>query len=78
MTDLLIRNLSVARKPRSIKQCEECAEPCYPGMPRYWVQYFKPGAESTGYFHPQCLPKWMARFIREHRETLKPEKNGAK
>lgn len=73
MTDILIRNLSIARKPRSIQPCTECDEPCYPGLPRYRAQYFSHAREHDGYFHPQCLPKWIARFIREHREALKQE-----
>lgn len=74
MTDIIVKNLSIARKPRSIQYCTECKEPCYPGLARYRAQYRYPGAdEGDGFFHPQCLPKWIARFIREHRESLKKE-----
>ncbi len=74
MTDVLIRNLSVARKPRSLQTCAECEEPCYPGLARYRAQHRHDyTTERDSFFHPQCLPKWMARFIREHREQLKKE-----
>jgi hypothetical protein len=73
MTDILVKNLSVARKPRSIAHCTECTEPCYPGLPRYRAQFWQGGEERNGYFHPQCVGKWIARLIREHREMLKKE-----
>jgi hypothetical protein len=73
MTDILVKNLSVSRKPRSIKHCTECAEPCYPGLPRYRAQHYTGGSEQEGFFHLHCLGKWMARFIREHRDQLKKE-----
>lgn len=73
MTDILIRNLSVARKPRTIRTCTECSEPCYPGLARYRAQYFQDQQEKDGHFHLQCLGKWLARFVREHREALKKE-----
>jgi hypothetical protein len=73
MTDILVKNLSVARKPRSIKHCTECSEPCYPGIARYRTQFYEGGREEEGFFHLQCVGKWLARFIREHREALKKE-----
>jgi hypothetical protein len=76
MTDILIRNLSVARKPRTLKPCIECPDPTYPGVARYRVQYFEEGHELEAHLHLQCAGKWIARLIRDHRERLKKE--GAK
>ena len=73
MTDILIRNLSVARKPRSIRYCRECNEPCYPGIARYRAQHFVENVETDSHFHLHCLGKWLARYVREHREALKKE-----
>lgn len=74
MTDILVKNLSVARKPRSMKYCTECKEPCYPGLARYRVQYTTHGVpDQEGYLHLQCAGKWLTRFVREHREALKRE-----
>ena len=73
MTDILIRNFSVARKPRSIRYCDECKEPAYPGIPRYRVAFWRDGQEHDGHLHTQCATKWMTRFIREHRDALKKE-----
>jgi hypothetical protein len=73
MTDILVKNFSVARKPRSLRYCDECKEPAYPGLPRYRVQFWRDSAEHDGHLHLQCAGKWMARFIREHREALKKE-----
>jgi hypothetical protein len=74
MTDILIRNFSVARKPRSLQYCNECKEPCYPGLPRYRVQFFQcDGKEHDGFLHTPCAGKWFAHFLREHRDLLKKE-----
>lgn len=74
MTDLLIRNFSVARKPRSLRNCIECKEPCYPGLPRYRVQFRddQPG-EGDGNLHLGCATKWFTHFIREQRDRMKKE-----
>jgi hypothetical protein len=63
----------VARKPRSIRYCDECKEPAYPGIPRYRVSFFRANAEYDGHLHTQCAAKWLTRFIREHRDQLKKE-----
>ena len=73
MTDILIRNLSVARKPRSMHYCEECKEPAYPGLARYRVQFFRAGVEHDGHLHLGCTTKWLTRFVREHRDQLKKD-----
>jgi hypothetical protein len=73
MTDVLIRYFSVARKPRSLKYCAECAEPCYPGLPRYRAQYFRDAREQDGFLHLTCATKWLTVLIRENRDALKKE-----
>jgi len=73
MTDILVRVLSVARKPRSLRDCTECSEPTYPGLPRYRCQFWQDGNEHDGHFHVHCLMPWLTRYLRAHRETLKPK-----
>jgi hypothetical protein len=73
MTDILIRNFSIARKPRSIKQCAQCAEPCYPGLPRYRAQYREGHEDKDGFFHLFCVTKWLTQYVRDHRDLLKKE-----
>ena len=76
MTDILVRNLSAASKPRSLKECMECREPAYPGIPRYRAQFVNhypdapPSAEIDGYLHMQCATRWFTRLIRTHREVM--------
>ncbi len=69
MTDILLRNLSVARKPRSMKYCAQCKEPCYPGLARYRVQ----PPEEDAFLHLGCATKWFTHLLREHRDQLKKE-----
>jgi hypothetical protein len=73
MTDILIRNFSVARKPRSIRYCDECKEPAYPGIARYRLAFFRDNAEHDAHLHLHCTTKWLQKFVREHRDQLKKE-----
>ncbi len=73
MTDVIVKNLSIARKPRSIKHCVECAEPCYPGLPRYRVQHYVGGSDTENFLHLQCVTKWFTNLLRSHRDMIKKE-----